>query len=996
MRTFKLNAVMACLAFSLPVYAQQVSTPAEQEKANATAQQPAQTDAEAQQAQQNNEQQDLEIIQVKGVKTADLKARDLERMKDGFSSVISTDELGNFVDQNVAESLRRLPGVTLQRSEGEGKFVAVRGLGPSFVTVNMNGAEMAGAGEDRAVSLDALPADLLGTIEVLKSLTPDQNLNSIGGTVNVKAISAFDRGKETLNLKIQDAYNELRESHSPRFSLNGTELLMGDKIGIGYALSYEDRETLIDETRHHSTNEMKFYRADFPLTDEDIAADNLGPEILGPSQLELRREIADRTRTAGALNVEYKPSDDAYYYVKGTYTKYEDGDFALREFYDFQDAGSFGNDEIIYVNDQTKEFILSDIDVFHQHFIQESTNETTTFSVGGRNTFDKTWILDYEYARSKSEEDSRGDRRVQFRERDLIVYGQGLRNTINARVMSPEEAAAFAGLDYTDDMFGSSGRGDASDLSNFAFDNLFLEGGVRTDDLESFQFNLRKDVYSDYINYVKVGGLFTQRFHERDKNRWSFDPSADDCNDDQACIDVVNSSLADYPSAIPANSDFQYPFESAATVDAMVDVTRQTVESATNGEESIESTKGDYTINEDTKALYAMTEIPLGMDATLITGVRWVETEFASTGFMSLENDDFEFNGAGNGSLDIAIPLPEASIKYSEFFPSAHIRYEPTENILVRGAVWTSFTRPSFKQARGYATFDSDIELCPPASDNCDDSQGGASIRQLQDYILASDNALDVGNPNLTAMTSINYDASLSWYASEDLFMEIGLFYKDIENFIVDVNGISMSLADLPVRLPVNQVTEFVIPQDLVMDEINITLNGDKAKVYGVELSYNQYFENGFFIQSNATFLDSDARLDGTVRQGSVPLPDQADQTFNLTLGWENEVFSARLITNYRSDILEQIGSCPVSADLADAKACKVWGDQYQAGYTSVDMKLKYDVSENVQLYFDALNLTSAEDLRYFEGNEYSGGNILYQKEVYGQTYQLGATIKFY
>ena len=148
MRTFKLNAVMACLAFSLPVYAQQVSTPAEQEKANATAQQPAQTDAEAQQAQQNNEQQDLEIIQVKGVKTADLKARDLERMKDGFSSVISTDELGNFVDQNVAESLRRLPGVTLQRSEGEGKFVAVRGLGPSFVTVNMNGAEITLTGKE--------------------------------------------------------------------------------------------------------------------------------------------------------------------------------------------------------------------------------------------------------------------------------------------------------------------------------------------------------------------------------------------------------------------------------------------------------------------------------------------------------------------------------------------------------------------------------------------------------------------------------------------------------------------------------------------------------------------------------------------------------------------------------------------------------------------------------------------------------------------------------
>ncbi|GGF72889.1 TonB-dependent receptor [Alteromonas lipolytica] len=988
MRTFKLNAVMACLAFSLPVYAQQAE---QQDKTAET--QPVATDTEQ---QANNQEQDLEIIQVKGVKTADLKARDLERMKDGFSSVISTDELGNFVDQNVAESLRRLPGVTLQRSEGEGKFVAVRGLGPSFVTVNMNGAEMAGAGEDRAVGLDAIPADLLGTIEVLKSLTPDQNLNSIGGTVNVKAISAFDRGKSTLNLKVQDAYNELRESHSPRFSLNGTQLLFDNTIGLGFAVSYEDRETLVDETRHHSSNEMKFYQADFGVSDEDIAAGNLGPEILGPAQLEYRREIADRTRTAGALNVEYQPSDNAYYYVKGTYTKYEDGDFALREFYDFQDAGSFGNEEILFVNGDTKEFILSDIDVFHQHFIQESTNETTTFSLGGRNTFNDSWTLDYEYAKSKSEEDSRGDRRVQFRERDLIVYGQGGRRNISARVMSPEEAATFAGLPYTDGMFGNSARGDASDLNNWQFDNLFLEGGLRVDDLESWQVNLRKDVYNDYINYIKVGGLFTTRYYARDKNRWSFDPSPEDCSGDQACIDAVNSSLADYPSAIPAGSDFQYPFESAAIVDAITDVTRQTVELATNGEESIESTKGDYAIDEDTKAIYAMTEFPLGMDATIITGVRWVETEFASTGFMSLENDDFEFNGAGNGSLDIAIPLPEASIKYSEFFPSVHLRYEPTENILVRGAIWSSFTRPSFSQARAYATFDSDIELCPPGSNNCDDSQGGASIQQLQDYILASDNTLDVGNPNLTAMTSINYDASLSWYASENLFMEIGVFYKDIENFIIEVNGIGMSLADLPVTLPVNQVTEFVIPQDLYMDEINITLNGDKAKVYGIELSYNQYFENGFFVQSNATFLNSDARLDGTVRQGSMPLPDQADQTFNLTVGWENEVFSARLITNYRSEILEQIGSCPETAQLDDVKGCKIWGDQYQAGYTSVDAKFKYDLTENIQLYFDALNLTSQEDLRFFKGNEYSGGNILYQKEVYGQTYQLGATIKFY
>ena len=355
---------------------------------------------------QEGDEQDIEIVEVKGVKQADLKARDLERMKDGFSSVISTDDLGNFVDQNVAESLRRLPGVTLQRSEGEGKFVTVRGLGPSFVSVNMNGAQMSGAGEERKVGLDALPADLLGTIEVLKTLTPDQNLNSIGGTVNVKAISAFDRGKNTLKIRAQDAYSQKRGAHSPKFSLDGTQFFLDDTFGIGFAISHEERKTLIDETRHHSTNEMKFYKADLGKTDDEIAA---GDEILAPAQLEYRREVAGRTRQAAALNLEYKPNADSYYYAKGTYTQFEDDDLAQREFYDFQDAGSVGNSEIVYVNSQTKEFILSDIDVFHQHFIQESENKTTTFSLGGENRIAERFVLDYEFAQSRSEEDSSGD-----------------------------------------------------------------------------------------------------------------------------------------------------------------------------------------------------------------------------------------------------------------------------------------------------------------------------------------------------------------------------------------------------------------------------------------------------------------------------------------------------------------------------------------------------------------------------------------------------------
>lgn len=989
MKRFQLKALVIAMSMSIPVYAQQ-SLPGESKSAEPS--------AIANGATESNNDDDIEIVEVTGVRQADIKARDLERLNKSFSSIIATDDLGNFVDQNVAESLRRLPGVTLQRSEGEGKFVSVRGLGPGFVSVNINGSAMSGVGDDRKVGLDAIPGDILGSIEVLKTLTPDQDLNSIGGTVNVNAISAYDRGRDTLKAKVQDSYSTLREKHSPKFSIDGTQFLLDKTVGIGFALSQEDRKTQVDETRHHSTTEMRYYKADkfSDITDTEgnvvTTAEeqfDAGPEILGPTQLERRREIAGRTRKAASLNVEFKPNDTSYYYVRGNVTKFTDSDVALREFFDFQDAGSIGSGEILYVNGTTKEFVISDVDIFHQYFIQGGDNTTKSFSLGGENHFSDTWTIDYELASSNSYEESNNDRRVQFRERDNIVYGQGSKDNTLGRALSQEEAATISGLDIA--TFGTSESGDASNLANWEFDNLFLEDGTREDKINSGKLNLSHYFDYKYLSYIKVGVAFSQREYVRDKNRASYDPSAADCAGDETCITVVNSVHSDYPSSIPAGSNFSYPFVDQDKINYIVDKSKVTRDSATNGELSIDSTKEDYTLTEDTKAAYVMAEMPINDELMLTGGVRFVETEFSSTGFLSLENDDFEFNGAGAGSLDIAIPLPEASIKYSEYFPSAHLRYDPTSDILVRGAIWTSFTRPSFKQARAFAKFDQDIELCPPQSTNCDDAQGGANVQQLQDYILGSNNTLDVGNPNLVAMTSINYDASIGWYPSKDLFMEAAIFYKDIDNFIVDVNGITMALPDLPLSLPVNQLTEFVIPQTLVLNDVNITLNGKKATVMGIELSYNQYFENGFFVQSNMTLLNSEAQLDRSIRLDKVPLPDQADTTMNLTVGWENVDYSVRLIANHRSKILEEVGSCP-----AGDAPCKSWADRYQDAIKSFDFKAIYNVNKQTSVYFDAINLTDEVDLRYFEGNAQSGGNILYQKEEYGRTFQIGVNYKFY
>ncbi|KKK72117.1 hypothetical protein LCGC14_2907110, partial [marine sediment metagenome] len=122
MKSMRLSAIAAALMVAMPLYAQ-TADPAQPKLDNNTQQATADTEQESKKAAQVAED-DIEIIAVTGVYQADLKARAMERDAKAFSSVIATDDMGNFVDQNVAESLRRIPGVTLERSEGEGKYIA--------------------------------------------------------------------------------------------------------------------------------------------------------------------------------------------------------------------------------------------------------------------------------------------------------------------------------------------------------------------------------------------------------------------------------------------------------------------------------------------------------------------------------------------------------------------------------------------------------------------------------------------------------------------------------------------------------------------------------------------------------------------------------------------------------------------------------------------------------------------------------------------------------
>ncbi|HOI51848.1 MAG TPA: TonB-dependent receptor plug domain-containing protein, partial [Azonexus sp.] len=146
-------------------------------------------------------------------------ALDVQQMADNIVSVVHADAIGQLPDSNAAEALQRIPGLSVERDQGEGRYVRVRGLGPELNSVTINGSLVPAPESDtRAVALDVLLAGLIRSLEVSKSLTPDQDANSIGGTIEVKTISAFDHKGMFYSLEGGASYDSNVEQTSPWFA----------------------------------------------------------------------------------------------------------------------------------------------------------------------------------------------------------------------------------------------------------------------------------------------------------------------------------------------------------------------------------------------------------------------------------------------------------------------------------------------------------------------------------------------------------------------------------------------------------------------------------------------------------------------------------------------------------------------------------------------------------------------------------------------------------
>ena len=802
-----------------------------------------------------------EHVEVVGQAASIDQALKEQRNSDSIKSVVHADGVAQLPDENVAEAVQRLPGISVERDQGEGRFVSVRGLGPDLNSVTINGTLVPSPeSERRAVALDVLPSELVQSLSVIKTLTPDMDANSLGGTVDVKSLSAFDHHGLFYTGSSEASYDKNSHQTSPKFSgAISDRFSLGDGIdnfGVAAALSWQKRDFGSDNVETGGA--------------WDFAQ---GAKL---EEFEQRDYDISRERAGGGLNFDYKPDDLSSYYLRTLYSRYKDSETRNSTSLEFADPQAAGE--------------LGDAEGSRKLKQREETQEIQSYVFGGERMFG-LWTLSGQAGYSRSSEDSPGH--------IANAAFTGIDDFANTGFYDHDKPRPIIGQAFYDP-------------NNFSLDKVDWEKQKTTDTEKNLRLDLARDYdFKGYASQVKFGGKVSRRNKDNDLDAWVYEDFDDlGFSDEQLNLTKFKKGNVDYRLG-------QFgPGISGSAIKQLIGGLNQA-----DFYDEAESRVNDFKISEDINAGYLMNTIDID-DWRFIAGLRYEGTEFEAK---------------GTGVTDGAFESTETKRRYHHWLPGLHARYQLDKNTQVRAAWTKSVVRPTFGQ------------LAPG-------------------FVIDDDEAT-FGNPDLKPLESSNLDLGIEHYMGRAGTVSAFVFYKDIQNFVYNTD-----LAGTGAWVDFTEAHTFA--------------NGDSAKLYGLELAYSQKFDwlpapwNGLLIGANTTFSRSDAEIkgfdsaSGVNRKRSIDLPNQSDTVGNLMLGWEDDKLSLRLSANYKSDYLYELASINDKAH-----------DLHVDAQTFIDFSARYSLTKNLQVSFEAQNLTDEPYFVYTGHRSYNG-----QYEEYGPTYKLGLT----
>jgi TonB-dependent receptor len=964
----------------------------------------------------------MEEVIVTGIRGSLQQSMDLKRGASGVVDAISAEDIGNFPDTNLAESLQRITGVSIDRERGEGARVTVRGFGPGFNLVLLNGRQMpTTSGVNRDFDFSNLASEGISAVEVWKSGQADVPSGGIGSTINVRTTRPLDNPGITATFAASGMYDESNDhalsssSVKPEISGLFSGTFWDDRIGIAISAIYQDREG--GSATASATNWRSFTGntscwgcggevedwGGIPTAADPNQVNRPGDDQIYsvPQVLGYRLSTFERTRTNGQLTFQIRPIEtltatldyvyaeqevkeqwndfSAWFNFGGQSTEYFDGPVATPAMYS-EDNGGGGD------------FAMG---AAQQGFI--NTND----SIGLNLLWDisDNFSLEFDYHSSSAENEAADP-----------LFGSS--NVLSIAAFSRQTTTGYFGNDFPvldlelsnplspDDMIvtGSVFTNDYSKMDidqaklggTFFFDAGFVESidfGVQLTDLENrvAQSVVQRDAWGGVTQPGAIADLMTPA-----NIGSSFDqiPGSGDARQQMDFYTFDIQEVANRTNELIASGDAQLfvpgdgnlgPCGTALCADPNLGLGRTT--------------------REETQAVYAQVKgaFELGVPINWRLGLRYEETDVTSeaaslnyTGLVWVAGNELALQSDGevSGSL---------TGSYDYFLPNFDISFDITDTFVVRGSVSRTLTRANFQQLEGGIVLDSPVRV----------GSGGTGR---------------IGSPGLLPYVSDNLDLSAEWYYGETSYLSVGYFRKDVDNFIGQgvesqvfdnvpnpelgplgdearaALGPSATGGDLYCWLLTNRADDPSVtpgsPEACTGGQIAsvagrdpgtpfdlfTNVNQDSTSADGWELNIQHNFgESGFGGIVNATFVDADVGYDTLTLQEQFILTGLSDSA-NLIAFYDKNGLSVRLAYNWRDAFIAGNGQ----ANTGPSEP--TFNDEYEQW----DLAVNYWLTDNIQLFGDVINLT--DETQYVFGREQR--QVLFATQL-GRRYNIGMRYRF-
>lgn len=940
----------------------------------------------------------MEEVMVVGIAGSLMRSMDMKRDSVGVVDGISAEEMGKFPDTNLAEALQRITGVSISRANGEGSQITVRGFGPEFNLVTLNGRQMPGTGYTRSYNLENLSSEGVSALQVQKTARASTPSGGLGATVNIVTTKPLEEPGEKYSFAVKainDTSNVEGDDVTPEIAGVYSNTFADDTIGVALSFSHHRRDF------QQQGAFIQGWQANVGLPS------NLDPSaVIDPRELDadgnrignhffprdVNYGIADvqRERNNGQLTLQWAPTDRMVATLDYTMSEATTGTNSIG----WGMWNEYDGNIRAYELDADGTVVFAEIAGNDGSFTAfRETTEVEAESIGFNLAWDYSDTLRFslDYHDSSNEIDNNGDKGMVGN--GSLVVGSDQLNTKYYDYRSGEVPQML--IDWKNGGYVLP-RGDID--SHFS---QFIHSPGKSE-VQQLQLDGVWDYDGDDLPLTSVAFGYARTDQKMSgSNAWSgliggflFNPSYTAMlPDSMFTLNNTNGFLDQFQGGgKDLLTDYYYTFDFdqlAAYSEAFL------TNEVLGGEDYFAlsayhpmGTYSETSVQEVTDSIYLESQWDFevaGYPVSFNAGVRYEQTDVTSRVFQNVPVDVWWKGGSEWLTQYAGDSFLQLTGSHNVFLPMFDLRVDFTDEVVGRMSWGKSITRAPLGNLAGARILSGSPKI---------GSRTGIE-----------------GNTNLQPYESTNFDLSLEWYYGEGSYASVGYYQKSVENFIGsqivsttidgfnDIyqgprwNAAEQAILDRGDQATTDAIFAEIIAQGSALNEqgylvpnaddplmvwdITRPFNSpDKKEVDGVEVAVQHLFgESGFGMAANATYVNGDVEFDVDSLDQQTPLTGLSDSA-NFQAFYEKNGLSVKVTYAWRDSYLIGVGQSQGSSDAPP---------QFAKAFGQWDASINYDVTDNLTVFFDGVNLNNETEQGYGRYER----QFLFARQ-YGPRYTLG------